>query len=293
MRTRRPSALATGLLLVIPALATTASNTREKPDAAIPFRTAGRTLVAVEGSIGQLNGLTMLIDTGTSVSVVDSTVARRLNLRGTADRINAFGTERSIERLIVPFVRFGPIYAPDLPVITADLHRLEGGLGMRLDAIIGLDVLRGRCFVIDYLVRTLTFVCDRDFQRTIDFDRRSAHLLINVVVEGQPRRLAMDSGSDAIVLFERAVPPGPGITHSSSVQASLVSGPAQLRRFTANRVSVGDHDLGQRPVFVMRNPAEDVGYDGLFGARWLASRVMFDLERMVLGWDSATNARGR
>jgi hypothetical protein len=285
MRTRRPSALATGLLLVIAAVETTASNAREQPGGAIPFKAAGRTLVTVEGSIGQLNGLTVLIDTGTFVSVVDSTVARRLNLRGTADRINALGTQRSTERLAVPFVRIGPIHAPDLPVMTADLYRLEAGLGMRLDAIIGLDVLRGRCFVIDYLVRTLTFACERDLQRTVGFDRRSAHLLIDVVVEGQRRRLAMDSGSDAIVLFERAVPPGLGVTHSSSVQAGLVSKPAQLRRFTANRVSVGVHELGQRPVFVMRDPADKVGSDGVFGARWLASRVMFDLERMVLGWE--------
>jgi hypothetical protein len=285
MRTRKPAALTTCLLMTI-AATTTAVNGRQPAGSAetIPFRTAGNTLVAVEGGIGQLDRLTLLVDTGTHVSVVDSTVARRLNLHGTADRIDAFGRLLSTERLTVPFVRLGPIHAPDLPVLTADLHRLEPRLGVRLDAIVGLDVLRGRCFVIDYLARTLTFNCDRDLERAVAFDRRSAHLLIDVMVEGQRRRLAMDSGSDAIALFERAVPSGLTIAQSSSGSASLVSGQAQLRRFTAGSIRIGDHEIGRRPVFVMSDPAKDVGCDGVFGARWLSSRVKFDLDRMVLSW---------
>jgi len=120
MKTRRPAALTTCLLMTI-AATTTAANGRQPARSAetIPFRTAGNTLVAVEGAIGPLDGLTLLLDTGTHVSVVDSTVARRLNPHRTADRIDAFGRLLSTGRLTVPFVRLGPIHAPDLPV----LHR--------------------------------------------------------------------------------------------------------------------------------------------------------------------------
>lgn len=246
----------------------------ERTSRVIGFRVAGRSLIVVDGRIGPFDGLTLMIDTGTPQSVVDRSLAGRFRNAGSG-----------AHRLIAPFVQFGPVYEPRVPVLASDLHGLSAGLGVRLDAIIGLDVLRGRCLIIDYAARTLTFGCSGGSGPTVALARRGSRVLIDVTIDGQQRRLLLDTGAEAILLFERAAPAA-RLETSTSTAAALGGSLAPLRRFNAEDVSVGGHDLGPRPVFVAADPAGRVDYDGVFGVRWLATRILLDLDRMRIGWES-------
>ena len=278
MRNRCASVWISGLLLISGVSMMGASVPQETAlQAVIGFRLAGNSLIAVEGRLGQLDGLTLLIDTGTNQTVIDQSLVRRLSM-ASADPSGGAG------RLIAPSIRFGPIHAPTVPVLTSDLHRLADDLGVRLGAIIGLDVLRGRCFVIDYVARTLTFDCPEKMGRAVSLDARSSRPLIDVTIEGEHRRMLVDTGAEAIMLFERSAPRVHVLEKSASMARSLAGSRVPLRRFHAQNITVGAHPVGPRPIFVAADPAGRVDYDGVFGVRWLSSRIMLDLERMVVGW---------
>ena len=64
-----------------------------------PFELHQRHLVVIEGSIGPLNGLNLLIDTGTIPSMVDTRIARKLRLHAESSMLVAFGQQvRNPER---------------------------------------------------------------------------------------------------------------------------------------------------------------------------------------------------
>lgn len=247
---------------------------KEHTSRVLGFRVAGRSLIAVEGRVGALEGLTLLIDTGTPQSVIDRSLAGRFR-----------NTGPGADRRIVPFVQIGPVYEPGVAVLASDLHGLSAGLGVRLDGIIGLDVLRGRCLIIDYAAKTLTFDCSTASGPTVPLVRRASRVLVDVTIDSHQRRLLLDTGAEAILLFERAAPAA-RLQASTSTAAALGGAGEPLRRFNADSISVGGRDLGPRPVFVAADPAGRVDYDGVFGTRWLATRILLDLDRMRIGWES-------
>ena len=98
-----------------------------------------------KGSIGHLNGLNLLIDTGTIPSVVDTRIARKLQLQ-TASTHLSFGQQVSI-RALLDGLSIGALQSGPVPAGVSDLSYLRR---VRVDAIVGLDVLARRSFSIDY-----------------------------------------------------------------------------------------------------------------------------------------------
>ena len=75
--------------------------------AEIPFELHQRHLVVIEGSIGPLNGLNLLIDTGTIPSMVDTRIARKLRLHAESSTLVAFGQQVRIQSAIMDGFRIG------------------------------------------------------------------------------------------------------------------------------------------------------------------------------------------
>src|SRR5215469_1177095 len=99
----------------------------------------GYTIVA-KGSMGRLQKLNFIIDTGAVPSVVDARVARRLGLKGTFDTVSVFSKDVRTEEVVVPTIELGPVHAESVRFLAQDLRFIENGLGLRIDAIIGFDV---------------------------------------------------------------------------------------------------------------------------------------------------------
>ncbi|HSC25710.1 MAG TPA: aspartyl protease family protein [Vicinamibacterales bacterium] len=258
----------------------------------IPFESPRGTLIAVRGAIGRLDGLRLLVDTGTSRTVVDRRIVRELGLRGTPDHFLVFGQRVPAERVALPELRLGPIHAPGLQVLAADLSAAGQRLGWPLDAIVGLDVLREHCFIVDYQSRTLAFTCTADWPWKVACDRRSPYLIAPVVIDGRELRLFVDTGSDALAIYERAAAEGaaPG---EEGVPADNLVTTVYLRHFTADSVIVGGLHLRRELVFVAPGRSEDLGYDGVLGVPWLASRVQIDLSRVQIDLETLEISWGK
>lgn len=236
----------------------------------------------MRGEIGRLKGLRLLVDTGTSRTVVDQRIARALELPGTPDVMHVFGERVRVQRVTLPRLRVGPMEATGLSVLSADLTRARRD-GWRPDAIVGLDVLRGHCFVVDYRTRRLSFACREDWTAHLPCDLRSSSLVARVAIDDHVHRLFIDTGFEALALFERMAA---HLRHADgpTVAASSATGTVQLRRVIVDRIVIAAQQWRGHAVFVIPGGDERAGHDGLLGVSWLGPRVQVDLARMVVSW---------
>lgn len=129
----------------------------DSPQPEIPFKLYRGYTIVVRGSIGSLDKLNFLIDTGAVPSVVDERVARKLKLVGKAERVTVFSQDVTVREVILPELQLGPVRAESLRVLVRALAFLEEGLGTRVDAMVGLDVLARSNFTIDFAAKKITF----------------------------------------------------------------------------------------------------------------------------------------
>ena len=123
---------------------------------AIPFTLRDGYLIVVEGRIGAQGHLKLVLDTGATHSVLRPDLAKeQMSLRRTVRIVN-LDHVLTQELAEVPDFELGPIRIPLLPVMLNDLSYLrESAPGV--DGLIGLDVLQGRSFSIDFGRRRITF----------------------------------------------------------------------------------------------------------------------------------------
>jgi predicted aspartyl protease len=264
------------------------SNVTAKPQdavVAIPFSLHSGFLIVVEGAIGKLDRLTFIVDTGHHQTTIDRRVARKLGLTPGPAQLEAFGRRIAAGRLVVPWVKVGPLKSLDLPVLVTDLVRAGGATGLQADAIIGLDVLLGTCIGVDYRRRMLTFGRVATWDFGLAFESRSQYPVIQASIDGVSYRLLVDTGAEMTLIFSDAIPPRHRVAFDGEIEGDHLAGTVSLRRFTAGRVRLGGFELRGVSVFVVAGGTK-LPYEGLLGSRWLTStRLQIDLERMVLSWD--------
>jgi predicted aspartyl protease len=264
--------------------ATTGTSNPQDATTTIPFESKRDFLVVVEGTIGGLERLRLLVDTGHHQTTIDSRVARALQLTPSPALLEAFGRRIAAGRVVVPWLKIGPLKSLDLPVLVTDLRHAGPGTGLRADAIVGLDFLRGTCVSIDYRRQILTVGRADAWDFSVAFQPAGRYPIVTLIIDGISYRVLVDTGAEMIALFSRAVSPR-GIAFDGVIEGDHLAGRSLLRRFTAETVRLGDLELRRVPVFVAPGGTH-LDYDGVIGSRWITStRLQLDLEWMVLSWD--------
>src|SRR5579863_5768816 len=124
----------------------------------LPFDLYQGYFMVAHGSVGSLKNLNFFLDTGTTPTILDSRVARRLELHTEqSTTIAVLGGRAQGEGVDVPFLELGPLKRSDLRAVTTDLSSFERFVPVRIDAIVGLEVLGQTPFVIDYSARVIRF----------------------------------------------------------------------------------------------------------------------------------------
>jgi hypothetical protein len=243
-------------------------------------------LVAVRGEVGDRSGLTFVVDTGTWPTLVDARIARQFRKGGPTVPVDSFTRTDELERAVLTSLAVGSFSAADVPVLVTDLARLEPHFGIKADVVLGVEVLRGACFSIDYVRRTLSFACRDGWRATLPLDRRSSLPVASVTIDGTPLRLIVDTGSPAVMVHDAAIPEGWLSRVQAEIHAFDFYGPMRLRRFIADVIAVGPVTWHGRPVHIL--PASVIRHSeqGVLGVRALGvSAVQFNLERMTLSWN--------
>jgi len=243
-------------------------------------------LVVVPGRVGELGGLTFVVDTGTFPTLVDTRIARRFGKAGPKVPVDSFTRTDELESVVIPELAIGPFSAADVPALAADLSRLQPRFGIKADVVVGARLLRGACFNIDYVGRRLRFACRGGWRASLPLHRDSPHLVAEVTIDGTSLRLLVDTGSQAVVVYDDAIPTAWKSRVEAEIEAWDFSGPLRLRRLTADLIAVGLMTWQRRPVHILSGGGRRQLYDGVLGVRALGvSAVQFDLGQMTLSWN--------
>jgi predicted aspartyl protease len=255
--------------------------------AEVPFRLYRGYTIVVKGSIGELDKLNFLVDTGAVPSVVDQRMAKKLRLAGQTEILSVFTQSVPVQRVVLPELRLGPLQVPHLSVLVRDLSFIEDGLGVRIDALIGLDVLGRSSFSIDYEATKISFGPVKPSGSAFALEFGPGFVYATLSVQGQPIRLLVDTGAKDLILFESRVHGKlAGFRNQGGKTSSNMGGEASLQQVLLSEARLGNTDLETLNAFLLDAPAQNVpGFDGLLGVRSLGlTRLSFDFERQTISW---------
>jgi predicted aspartyl protease len=254
----------------------------------IPFRLYKEFIIVVQGSIGDLDQLNFLIDTGTNPSVVDKRITKKLHLNGYKTKLPVVSGEITSSEVLIPSVSIGPVVQPAVRMAVEDLAMLERELGIRIDAMIGLDVLGGRSFRIDYEAHSITFgPANSNAAGGTTFQSEPPFVTVEVKMNRQALHLLVDTGSPELVLFESHI--GDRLRSLAGVirTSRNLNGEISLREVQLSETELGNSSFGARRAYVASGRNNAVGFDGLLGVSALHVRqVSFDFERRLFTWQA-------
>ena len=258
---------------------------KDRTDRDIPFKLKQGHFIVVEGTLGELTGRHFVIDTGVAPTMLDAGIAAQLGLSGDqAHPIHAVMYDIDTIDMSLPSMTTGPIHVEGLPVIAADLSGLSKRIGVRVDALVGLDVLGRSSFTIDYLDNTIRFGTPAPSANQAALVREKYMVTVAMKVGQAPLQMLVDTGSPNLILFRNRidiVSPASEIQHNKS----NLGGKLLLTRVPAPTLRLGPAALDVEWAFLVDDPLVPATIDGLLGVSpqffdWIA----FDFERRLLSW---------
>ena len=249
----------------------------------IPFKLLGKHLIVVRGSLGDLANRNLVIDTGAYPSILDTAVARKLHISGHREELDAVNHKMSRPVVLVPSVEVGPIRAQALRVMTADLTDASQAFGMRIDALIGLDVLQRASFRVDYRTRRIFFGRLEPLPYSVPVEWTGGMLTVSLQSDTDSLRMLVDTGAQSTLLLGSHL----SLTHrGSSREFTSLGGNFTLREVTLREVQLGNCDLGSQAVYLADSAhLPEYPFDGFLSTVQF-EQIAFDFERHTLSWST-------
>jgi len=239
--------------------------------------------IVARGSIGNLRNLNFLIDTGAVPSVLDRRTADALHLTGTKETLSVFTQELAAELVIARNVQLGPVRTDSLRVVVRDLSFAESALGIRIDAMIGFDLLSQGPFVIDYQSKRLVFGPIDTSLPVIPYHSGPGYAAVEMRIQQKTLLLLVDTGAS-----DTTLDCADAVTNIGSRTWSNMSGDIKVKQVQLRDAYLGAIDWGAQDVFILEidDRSKPSGLSGLLGVISLkARRVGFDPDRKVLVLD--------
>ncbi len=285
------SVLASLLLLVE---RTAASNIPERETAATMNEIAGTVrfdlyqgyFIVAHGSIGPLKNLNFFLDTGTTPSVLDSRLAKKLDLSGEKpSSIAVLGGRTPGEEAHLSSIELGPLKRSNLQIVTTDLSFFKKFFPVRIDAIVGMDVLGQRPFVIDYSAHVIRVGPVPSLPVSVPFRLYEGMPVFDVEIDHTSMHLLFDTGAGSIILFSRIAPQSPGMKDPDLLAPQRI-GDFESKQVWLRNLRLGSEEFSRKRALMTRNPKpSQLDYDGLMSPAALGiSRVAVDLNGGVLAF---------
>jgi predicted aspartyl protease len=243
-------------------------------------------LILTQGSAGPLNNLNLLLDTGTSSTILDQRLARRLHLVEKPALIGVANGRVQAGTATVPSIGIGPIRRNDFPVLVRDLDFLQRALSVPVDAVIGLDVLGQVSFMVDYTSREIHFGSPTLLPMSIPLHSKGGLATLDAELNHAPVHLLLDTGASSLILFETRMPKSVSGRSIVIQRSTNLNGTFERKQVWLHSLKLGKAEFGQEPAFVIHDN-RDAGrdFDGLISPAALGiTKIAVDLERGVLAF---------
>ena len=239
--------------------------------------------VVVQGSLAGRANCTLVIDTGVNPSILHSRTAQDLKLVTTPQTVRMLDREVQTSITQLPSFALGPLQRGSTPMLVHDLSQMERNLGIRIDALVGLDLLGQTDFTVDYISRYMSFGKVEKTASSAKLVALQPGAIIEAKVEGKTVRLLVDTGSPGLVLFFDPQSGKPG------VKATNVTEIADGRRkgeVLVKQTRVGNVELAPGKAF-LETGGQGGGVDGLLGMTPLHPRsIALDFQHGRFYWKS-------
>ena len=254
--------------------------------ASVKFELYRDYLIVAPGKAGKWEGLHFLIDTGATPTVLDRQLAQKLGLEEEPASITLVNGKMPAGRAILPSLEFGPMRRDNLPVVVEDLSFFQKAVPVRIDAVIGLDVL-GSAFEINYLSRKIYFGPLPPMANSLPLRLEAGLPVVDAQLNHASLHLLIDTGASALILFEPTTPRPASPTKISDVQQpSNAIGEFGNHQVWLRSLRLGETEFGREPAFLIRTPG-DRGRDfaGMMSPAALGiTKVAIDLQRGVMAF---------
>jgi predicted aspartyl protease len=259
----------------------------DQEPAAIPFVLYNDNLVIVKGTIGSIENVNILLDTGTSPTAISTEIAGRLNLRGDAEPLLSSNGKIGVQSAIVPRIDIGPLHLALARVVVQDLSFLRIAIG----AVAGLDILGTSNFVIDFGKSRILCAPVLACKKSVRLETQNPYLTVRAKIGGDEFRLLVDSGTPGLLLFRNRLNGKATrlerIANGEPAAMLTATGSMHAEWFRAPNVWLGTHSIGPQIMLVADgDPDPRYQFDGLLGlAKTGLQKVCLDFEKGMFGWE--------
>jgi len=213
-----------------------------------------RTSFSATVYIGSNGPFRFLVDTGTTITLIDRAVAERIGVQPTRS-LTAVSTTGGldVQEATVRDLRAGDVSVPETTVLIADLPRFTNH--GHLDGILGMSFFAGRSMLLDIRHRCLQVDVAPPVGIVLD-----AHEVVGrVAIESEGMNLVLDSGASFAVLTSpraRALAVEDGVADLKSAAGMRRTAAATIPRLRFGRVVL-------RNIAAAIAPRNDPREDGL------------------------------
>jgi predicted aspartyl protease len=250
----------------------------------IPFHVREH-LIIVQGSADELRDLNLVLDTGSTYTVLSKEVGKRLGLKGETVKVTAFGREVNIKKVTVGRLVLGETEFEQVEARVADLPRVAG---MKLDGLIGLDVLRRTAVTLDFTREELVLGRVRDLSNSTRFYSGLPFIPVTMTVNGKALRLSLDTGACGLLLYDGAAIKQFQIHRTNRVEyRDQVGGRIKMQEIALSDVAFANSSWGKLPAYLINiKQSGNENVMGNLGVIPLGLKILqFDFETGQLGWE--------
>jgi len=282
MRNQKPTLSITLISWILAATFSYAEETTTQ----IPFRLHREHFIVVVGSIGGLEDMNLVIDTGATRTVISKKVAKRLGLKGETRQVIAMGRKTKVREIVLPSVVLGTAQFEE---VTAQVGRLSFVHGLRVDALIGLNLLKKTNLGIDYTTNTLTLGTVSHSRSSMAFYSGLPFVMVRLEVDGQPLSLMFDSGAgNDLILFRERVKDRLSWTRTDENRTiQHLGGKTELKGVELSDVRMGESSWSKVEALMLEEKTAGYGtLDGILGTGALEfASIQVDFQNGLLSWD--------